>query len=285
MTTSADARKELAAFLRSRRERISPEQVGMPAGRRRRTPGLRREEVATLASVGVTWYTWLEQARDIQVSGQVADSVARALMLDAGERAHLFHLAGVQDPDPQDHCLGVSGAIRAMLRQLEPYPASVTNARFDIVAYNRTYARLVGDLDALPPEDRNALWLAFTDPGWKEGLADREESMRLMVAKFRSVMAEHVAEPAWKTLLKRLQDASPEFCEIWDRYEVLTPANRTKTFQNRLVGRLTFDYRYMYLQPKDGPRMTTYVPADTETEERLRHLYELAVGRDVPVTV
>ncbi|MEV6104913.1 helix-turn-helix transcriptional regulator [Streptomyces sp. NPDC051940] len=275
MTTSADARRELAAFLRSRRERISPEQVGMPAGRRRRTPGLRREEVATLAAVGVTWYTWLEQARDIQISAQVADAIARALMMDRDERAHLFHLAGVPDPTPQDNCLGVSPQIQSMLRQLEPFPACVTNGRYDIVSYNRTYGRLVGDLDALPPQDRNILWLAFTHPAWQEGLADRDEMVRLMAAKFRASMAEHLTEPPWKTLLKRLQDASAEFREIWDRHEVLQPDNRSKCFLNPDVGRLTFDFRHLFLQPGTGPRLTTYIPADAETGVRLERLYDI----------
>ena len=117
-------RHELASFLRSRRERISPEQVGLPPGRRRRTPGLRREEVAQLAAVGVTWYTWLEQARDIQVSGQVADAIARALMLDHIERRHLFTLAGTADPHPHLDCPGMSPAVRTMIDQLEPLPAA-----------------------------------------------------------------------------------------------------------------------------------------------------------------
>jgi transcriptional regulator with XRE-family HTH domain len=114
--SSADVRRrELADFLRSRRERITPDQVGLPAGRRRRTPGLRREEVAQLSAVGVTWYTWLEQARDIQVSAQVLDAIARALMLDPPERAHLFVLAGVPDPDPGRECPYVTPALLATL--------------------------------------------------------------------------------------------------------------------------------------------------------------------------
>src|SRR5262245_17838156 len=126
-------REELAAFLRSRRERITPEQVGLPRGRRRRTPGLRREEVAQLAAVGVTWYTWLEQARDIQVSAQVLDAIARALQLDRSERAHLFALAGSADPSPGSDCSGVTPALRMMLDRLEPYPACVQNSRYDVL--------------------------------------------------------------------------------------------------------------------------------------------------------
>jgi MmyB-like transcription regulator ligand binding domain/Helix-turn-helix domain len=278
MATAPAARRELADFLRSRRERITPEQAGLVPGRRRRTPGLRREEVAQLAAVGVTWYTWLEQARDIQISAQVADAIARALMLDRNERSHLFVLAGVPDPSAHDSCPGMSPQVQMMLDRLDPIPAAVQNARYDIVAYNRTYNCLIGDVDALPLEDRNTMWLAFTHPDWREALVDREEAKQLMAAKFRAAMAEHLAEPAWKHLLKRLQDASPEFREVWERHEVLQPDNRTKRYLNPHVGLLTVHFTHLYLGPAAGPRMTTYTPADDLTGERLKRLYELAAA-------
>ena len=271
-------RRELASFLRSRRERISPDQVGLPPGRRRRTPGLRREEVAQLAAVGVTWYTWLEQAREIQVSGQVADAIARALMLDTIERQHLFTLAGTQDPHPHLDCPGMSPSVRAMLDQLEPLPAAVVNSRYDIVAYNRTYGRLVSDLDVLEPADRNLMWLAFTDPQWRERMVDREENIRLMAAKFRASMAQHLAEPAWKALLKRLQQASPDFCEMWERHEVLQPDSHIKRYLNPEVGLLAFDFTHLWLGPQAGPRVVTYTPVDDTTRERLARLHALVSG-------
>ena len=168
--TGDDRAHELAAFLRSRREHITPEQVGLPRGRRRRTPGLRREEVAQLSAVGVTWYTWLEQARDIQVSVQVLDALARTLLLDPSERAHLFALAGAVDPAPGSDCPTVTPALRQLLEQLEPFPACVQNSRYDILAYNRTYGRLLCDLDAVPPEDRNCMILAFTHDEWRSSI-------------------------------------------------------------------------------------------------------------------
>src|ERR1044072_4435571 len=128
-SASAIRRHELAAFLRHRREHIAPEQVGLPRGRRRRTPGLRREEVAQLSAVGVTWYTWLEQARDIQVSVKVLDALARTLMMDPAERAHLFTLAGAVDPAPGDWGAAITPALRLVLTPLEPIPASIQNAR------------------------------------------------------------------------------------------------------------------------------------------------------------
>lgn len=268
-------RHELADFLRSRRERITPEQVSLPRGSRRRTPGLRREEVAQLSAVGVTWYTWLEQARDIQVSAQVIDALSRALLLDPSERAHLFALAGAVDPAPGTPCSSITPAVRLMLEQLDPFPACVQNGRYDILAYNRTYSTMLCDLDALPPEDRNCLWLAFTNEEWQSALGNRAETVRVMAARFRADMAEHLAEPAWKTLLARLRAASPEFCEIWERHEVVGTASKTKRFVNARVGALSVEHTNLWLSPSNGSRLVSYVPADEESRARLARLHDL----------
>ncbi|MEU8779574.1 helix-turn-helix transcriptional regulator [Streptomyces sp. NPDC048606] len=286
MTTVAPGsdvrRHELADFLRSRRERITPEQVGLVRGPRRRTPGLRREEVAQLSCVGVTWYTWLEQARDITVSAQVLDAVARALLLDGSERAHLFALAGSLDPAPNTLCPSITAGVRAMLDRLGPMPACVQNSRYDILAHNATYGRLLGDLAQTPPEDRNIMWLAFTDPGWRAALVDLPGALRTMAAKFRAAMAEHLAEPAWKTLLARLEAASPEFREVWARHEVVGPGARSKYIRNPYVGLLHLEHTSLWLGPASGPRMVTYAPLDEETRERLRRLEELSTDTPAP---
>ncbi|WP_189299124.1 helix-turn-helix transcriptional regulator [Streptomyces albospinus] len=273
-------RAELAAFLRSRRERITPEQVGLPRGSRRRTPGLRREEVAHLGAVGVTWYTWLEQGRDIHVSPQVLDAVARALLLDRAERSHLFALAGAIDPLPGKECTGVPLALRQILHQLAPFPAVVQNSRFDILAYNSTYGQLMCDLDALPEEDRNCMWLAFTHPGWRATLADREATVRTMTAKFRASMAEHVAEPAWKALVTRLTEASPEFREIWAQHEVERPASALKVFRHPKVGLLQLTGTNLWTGPNPGPKVLAYTPVDDVSRERLEQLEKLAFGQE-----
>ncbi len=289
MTTVAPGsdvrRHELAEFLRSRRERITPEQVGLVRGPRRRTPGLRREEVAHLSSVGVTWYTWLEQARDIQVSAQVLDAVARALLLDVSEREHLFALAASLDPEPPADCPSVTPAVRALLDQLGHIPACVQNSRYDTVAYNATYGRLLCDLDSKPPEDRNCMWLAFTDPEWREAVVDLPSTHRIMAARFRAAMAEHLAEPAWTTLLARLEGASAEFRKVWARHEVVGgQVAKAKYIRNAHVGMLHVEHTNLWLGPRTGPRLVTYVPLDEETRERLEALAALA-GAGVPVTV
>ncbi|MEV5130281.1 helix-turn-helix transcriptional regulator [[Kitasatospora] papulosa] len=271
-------RSELAGFLRSRRERITPEQVGLPRGPRRRTPGLRREEVAQLSAVGVTWYTWLEQARDIQVSPQVLDSLARALLLDRSERTHLFALAGAVDPAPGSDCAGVTPAFQEMLTRLEPFPACIQNSRYDILAYNRTYGRLLCDLDDVAPEDRNCMLLACVNEDWRASVVDLPGVHRTMAAKFRASMAEHLAEPAWKALLARLEAASPEFGEVWARHEVVGPANRTKVFRNSRVGVLRLEHTDLWLGPSAGPRLVTYVPSDEESRLGLERLMESALA-------
>lgn len=272
-------RHELAAFLRHRREHITPEQVGLVRGRRRRTPGLRREEVAQLSAVGVTWYTWLEQARDIQVSVQVLDALARALLLDPTERSHLFQLAGAVDPTPATVCPSITPAVRQVLEQLEPLPACVQNSRYDILAYNRTYGLLLCDLDAVPPEDRNCMILSYTDDDWRSSIVHLPEVQRLMAARFRATMAGHLAEPAWKMLLHRLRTESPEFREVWDRHEVIEHRGRRKEFMNRYVGRVSVDHTDLWLGPEAGPRMVTYAPADEESRRRLERLHAIALER------
>lgn len=265
-------RRELGAFLRSRRERMTPECVGLVPSTRRRTPGLRREEVAQLAGVGVTWYTWLEQGRDIRASAQVLDSIARTLGFDAQERSHLFTLAGTADASASTRCARLSPAVELVLEQLEPYPALAVNARFDILAYNRVWESTFPFIASLPREDQNCLWLLFTAPEWRRALADWDETAARMVAQYRAAMAEHVAEPAWKALIARLHRASPEFAEVWARHDVRGPENAIKRVRHPLVGMLRMEYTYLWLDPGLGTRIVAYTPADARTAAKLDEL-------------
>jgi transcriptional regulator with XRE-family HTH domain len=265
-------RNELAAFVRSRRERITPESVGLISSSRRRTPGLRREEVAQLAGVGVTWYTWLEQGRDINASAQVLDAIARTLRFDEIERAHLFTLAGTADGNAQSRCAQLSPAVELVLDRLEPYPALAVNGRYDILDYNRVWLSAFPRLATLPREDQNCLWLLFTCQEWRRMVLDWEEAAARMVAQYRGAMAEHVAEPAWKGLIARLNRASPEFAEVWARHDIRGPENAIKRIQHPLVGLLRLSYTYLWLDPGLGTRIVTYTPADTRTAGKLESL-------------
>ena len=272
-------RRELGAFLRSRRERLSPGDVGLPAGGRRRTPGLRREEVASLAAVGMTWYTWLEQGRDINASEQVLDAIARTLLLDPHERTHLFTLAGVAAPGPVADLKCVSPEVRAVLEQLNPYPAFVTNARFDLLAYNHGYLALIGDVDALPLEERNSVWVVFTKQTTARCFVDRDQAKPRMVAQLRAGMAEHIADPAFKCLVRRLQQASAEFRELWARHDVAEPENARKRILHRDLGLLQFNYLNTWLAPRAGLRLVTYIPADDPTREAVTQFDAMEPGQ------
>ncbi|WP_229909163.1 helix-turn-helix transcriptional regulator [Streptomyces flavofungini] len=270
-------RQELAAFLRSRRERISPEQVGLPRGARRRTPGLRREEVAQLSAVGVTWYTWLEQGRAIRVSAQVLDAIARALLMDPAERGHLFVLAGAGDPRPDYDCPLRSPTALRLMHTIAPYPATLQNARYDVLAHNRPFAQVFGELTELPARERNCLWLLTTSSRWRETFLDRDEMLRDLIAKFRVGMAEHGAEPAWKERLDGLLAESAEFRELWERHEVATMSPHVKRYRHPEVGLLSLEHRNLWMAARpQAHRLVAYVPADDETERRLVRLTELS---------
>ena len=272
-------RQELGGFLRNRRERISPDQVGLRSTRRRRTPGLRREEVAQLAGVGVTWYTWLEQGRDINASPQVLDAIATTLRFDAHERAHLFTLAGTSDTRVEEECGSLSPAVQLILDQLEPYPALAVNGRYDILAYNRVWLSAFPNVATLPRPDRNCLWLMFTDPHWRRTLLDWDDQAPRMVAGYRSAMAEHVADPTWKGLIARLLRASPEFAEVWERHDVQSPETSVKRCKHPDVGLLKLEFTYLWLDRRLGTRVVVYTPTCERTRFRLDELQGLLDAR------
>src|SRR5271170_1307636 len=157
-------RAELGKFLKARRARLSPGDFGMPRGSRRRTPGLRREEVALLAGVGVTWYTWLEQGREINASTQVLDAVARTLKLDQAGREHLYRLAEATPVTAESERAPVPDAIREIVQSLDPLPASLVNTRFDVLYSNNASEYLFWDWHTMPCIHKNTLWCCVTEP-------------------------------------------------------------------------------------------------------------------------
>lgn len=267
-------RHELATFLRSRRERITPEDVGLPPGSRRRTPGLRREEVAQLAGVGVTWYTWLEQGRDINASAQVLEAVARTLRMDHQERLHLFRLAGIAPQASDSECAMLPDHLHDVLDQLDPFPGVVSSERFDLLAYNRAYNFLVDDLDSLPEDERNLIWLFFTHPSWQRVCDGWDAAGDHLVAQLRAGMASHLDDPLWTELVDRLTAASPEFARRWERHDVTSSPVAVKRFRNPIVGELRLHATKLWLGRSGVAQLTTYSPADEETQLRLERLAE-----------
>ena len=258
-------RAELAAFLRSRRERISPEQAGLPPGYRRRTPGLRREEVAQLAGVGVTWYTWLEQGRPINASSQVLTAVAQTLKLDQAELAHLFRLADVADlpADPAvQPCPQVPSEVQAIMDGLVPMPACVLNERYDLLGWNEAYAALWPGVTGAVPGERNILWLNFTYPECCHPYVSRHEQLGRLVAQFRGNYGRHVGEPNWTGFIERLQAVSPQFAKLWAEHDVASPVSYIKVFRHPAYDRLAMTSTSFGVLSVPGTRMVVYNPVD-----------------------
>ena len=282
--TAPRRRSELASFLRSRRERLDPEVMGLPTGTRRRTPGLRREEVAQLAGVGVTWYTWLEQGRQINVSVQVLDAVARTLKLDQAETEHLYRLADVAAVPAMNGCRRLDPEIQLILDGLRPLPGAVVNGRSDVLAWNHSYALLFPFLVNAPADKRNSLWQCFTAPKCCHPFVNRREELGRMVANFRARYGRHVGEPAWDEFVKRLCAASPEFAELWAEHGVADGGVRVKVFRHPALGELNVVVTTLELAANPGLRMMVYTPNDDDTRERFEILRQdsLPTGHTYP---
>ncbi|MFJ2769544.1 helix-turn-helix transcriptional regulator [Streptomyces sp. NPDC087300] len=283
MRTTQRRRPELAAFLRGRRARVTPADVGMAPGLRRRTPGLRREEVAQLSGVGVTWYTWLEQGRPINASAQVLDAVARTLRLDQPEREHLYHLAEVPYAPDRERAAEVVGAeIQGIIDALDPRPAVVYNARYDVLATNPAYRELF----SLPvPENMasrvpNVLWSLFTVPEPECPLVFRETELPTMVATMRGAYGRHVGEPVWEDFIQILSEASPRFAELWESGNVIPPGSRVKTFRHKTIGELRMTSVSLAVNGMPECRIVVYTPDDEESRRRTTELWEIRRRRD-----
>jgi transcriptional regulator with XRE-family HTH domain len=261
----AERRAELAEFLRARRSRISPADVGLPPGFRRRTPGLRREEVALLAGVGVTWYTWLEQGRKIHVSSQVLLAIARTLRLDETEREHLFRLAETPTMVPAPEQAAVPDAVLEIMTALEPLPASLLNSRFDVLADNAGYRRLFEDWHVGECQMYNVLWCCFVEPTASRRFLNLPETMPRLVGTLRASFAQHLGEPAWTGFIRELCQASPEFERLWARHDVARPADATKVFRQPGAGVLTLHSTSLAVAGMPEARIVTYTPADEHT--------------------
>ena len=270
---SEQRRSELGQFLKARRARLSPEDVGMPPGTRRRTPGLRREEVALLAGVGVTWYTWLEQGRQINASTQVLDAVARTLRLDRAERWHLYRLAEAMPLRAQGDRKGepraVPGPIAEILRSLDPLPASLVNSRFDILMSNDASEELFWEWHSLPCIHKNQLWCVVTEPTARDKFPEYDTHIRYQVARLRSAYSRHIGEPDWDEDIRRLSGLSSEFAALWDRHEVAETEPRILTYTHPRAGRVRFAVSELDLPAIPDTRLMVYTPDDEQTRERL----------------
>jgi transcriptional regulator with XRE-family HTH domain len=253
-------RTGLGDFLRSRRERLTPEQVGLPATARRRTPGLRREEVAELAGIGVDWYVRLEQGRTVTPSLATLEALAGALRLDATERAHLRRLARgpARRPFARESVPAATARIIADLA----YPAYVTGRRWDVLAANPAAAEVFTDFAALPEQDRNILVYLFLDPAARKLFGDGWSAQaRHSVAHFRAVYDLWAPDPAFTALAGRLRAGCPELDEWWEQHDVGEPGVGRKLLHHPVRGDLAFDYATFQANENPALKLTVYTPA------------------------
>ncbi len=250
--------------------------MGLPNGGRRRTPGLRREEVAQLAGVGATWYTWLEQGRDVRASLEVLEALARALRLDQAERTHLVLLGRGEEPPPcKSPAERVSPTLRRLIENLGANPAFILGRRWDYLAWNDAATALFGDLDSIPRAARNHAWLTFTDAARREMFTDWARSSRLLVAKFRADSARHLGDPEFEALIGALLKTSTAFKRAWERHEVARGGEGRKELRHPVAGMLAFSHAVFHPAEALEQRLVLYSPLpEHDTPAKLAHLLD-----------
>jgi transcriptional regulator with XRE-family HTH domain len=256
-------RSQFAEFLRSRRARVQPGDVGLAAGTRRRTPGLRREEVAGLAGISVDYYSRLEQARGPRPSRQVLSALARALRLYDAERAHLYHLAGEAPAAPAGPSPDVPAGVLHLLDRLDDTPAYVVDVKYEILAWNPMAAALLGDPSAWPPDRRNIIWNLFTGEHSKVALADPQSSAFAdeCVAELRASAAQYPDDPGIHGLIARLRSASAEFVRRWEQLRVcVRHGSTTKQVTHPVIGELVLECEVLEIAGH-GQRLIIYTAA------------------------
>ncbi len=271
---SANNDNPLGNYLRDRRARLDPAAFGFPLTRRR-TPGLRREEVAQRAKVSATWYTWLEQGRGGAASADVIDRIAGALMLTEVEREHLFLLALGRPPEVRYQAAeAVSPRLQRVLDSLQFSPAFVKTATWDVIAWNRAAAAVLTDYGALPPEERNILRLIFLGRRVRAAQLEWESVARFVVAAFRADVVRAGAAANVKAFVDELSRLSPEFDAMWRDNDVRSYGEGSKHLRHPVAGVLAMEYSAFAVDGRPDLAMVIYSPATAEDAERIRVLIE-----------
>ncbi|KAA9155659.1 helix-turn-helix domain-containing protein [Amycolatopsis acidicola] len=264
---------ELGAFLRSRRERLRPDDVGLPSGPRRRTPGLRREEVAVLAHISTEYYVRLEQGRAPRPSGEVLAGIAVALRLTDAESDHLHVLAGTAPNRTGLHRRDVRPSILALIERLPQTAAFVISAAFEVLAWNELAAALMEDFGKLAPEDRNLARRAFLGPAHPGtrlyGISDLADFRHHVVMELRATFARYPSDPAVAGLVADLREGSPDFARLWERHDVQAAPVLRKTFRHPAVGEITVDCDSLMLSDRDQHLVLYSAPAGSHDAEAL----------------
>jgi transcriptional regulator with XRE-family HTH domain len=251
-------RSELADFLRRRRESLSPLDVGLPVGKRRRTPGLRREEVAALAGVGITWYTWLEQGRAIRVSTAFLDNVSRVLKLDEIERRHLFFLAHQRPPAMagQAWC-ELPPLVQRLLDDLTQRPSYVLNLRWDVIGWNAAAEQLFG-FENRDPVERNMLWMLFADDRLNSRIVEWAVQAPQVLASFRRDFAQAPEDESMVALVEALEQVSSSFRTLWNQHDVHGRCEGRRSFMIEGQGPVVFDHSSFIVDEEKHLRLVFY---------------------------
>jgi transcriptional regulator with XRE-family HTH domain len=276
MSELTGAQNPLGSYLKDRRARLDPAVFGFPP-ERRRTAGLRREEVAQRANISPTWYTWLEQGRGGAASADVLDRISRALMLTEFEREHLFLLGLGRPPEVRYRKEnGVTPRLQRVLDALEPSPAMIRTATWDVIAWNRASTVIFSDYGSLPPEQRNVLRLIFLDPRARAIQYDWDTVARFVVSAFRVDAARAGASEAVEPLVEELRRLSPEFKAMWDDNAVRTPGEGVKHIHHPVLGRLAFEYSAFAVDGRPDLSLVVYNPVTPADAEKIASLIEPA---------
>jgi transcriptional regulator with XRE-family HTH domain len=254
-------RRELGHFLRTARERVKPDEVGLIAGARRRAPGLLREEVAQLASISSSWYSWLEQGRDIQVSEQVLDAVARALMLSGAETAHLFRLAGYHPLPRTSNDVPDDRGLRRIMHRMHDAPAYLVDRRWNMIEWNQAATALFElTLDDIPVRDRNALRFALLGTYSPLRFVDPVAMAHLHIAQFRAETATLIGDPQLEQQIRELEMDSPLFRRLWPLHEVHQRPAGVMRYRHPTLGQLRFDFVSTQIGEDAAVRMHVFLP-------------------------
>lgn len=272
MSVAPSPGNRFGAYLKDRRARLDPASFGL-SGTRRRTPGLRREEVAQRANISATWYTWLEQGRGGAASADVLERIARALMLTDVEREHLFLLGLGRPPDVRYRSTeGVTPRLQRVLDALEVSPAIVKTPTWDVVAWNPAAAAVLTDYAALAPDQRNILRMMFLDPRVRAAQFDWEHVARFVVAAFRADAARAGAGDEVAEMVGELSRVSPEFEAMWRDNDVRTYGDGVKRLRHPIAGPIAFEYSAFAVDGRPDLAMVVYNPASPADADRVRTL-------------
>ena len=270
--TSATQRAQLSEFLKSCRARLSPQVVGLPAGGRRRTPGLRREDVAALAGLSATWYTWLEQGRDVRASDRVLESLTRTLRLSGEEREYLFSLAQNRPAPLQPaHIAEAPETVRRTLDALN-LPAEVITPRWDVIYWNDMVTRCFRDYGAMEPEQRNLIRILMTSPEYQEDPAEFDAMARRITAKLRVDYSQAGGDPSFDALIEEMSEVSPTFRELWRSPEIRTRSEGVHLLKHPQLGGITFEHTSYVVEGVPSLRVVIFAPHDAESARKISQI-------------